>query len=587
MVRKIHRIAKSQNQLSHKRILATGLNEKVRRAAGLALGWGAAGILTQAVPALAEPAAGFSPAGTLDRSQHWQKKLWRANNHPPTAGAGQASPLSLREQQPDIPNSDPPEKSPNPPIPAPSAPPDTAEPDDAMAQMTSVEELSDVQPADWAYQALKSLVERYGLRLGYPDGTFRGNQPLTRYEFAAVLAEAIEKIPPLIAGEQEKFAEDMATLRRLQRDFGSALEDLRNRLDTVATTTTKLEENRFSATTKMTGQVILTPSTGTAAPIVARQRLNLLTSGKSDQFLVTQLEMGNGGYDPVSRAQNEGVNLLGSAGKLAGAGGLDYVGVDSNVRLSKLQYTFRPFSGLAVTVGAKMSPRDFIDRNRFANNEAVDFNSSFFVNNPLIVQNQIDRLGGAGVAVNWDIKGAPVSLNALYIAADAEDSEKGGFFRERNQGSLELKFSPDPSWALRLQYTKAIINDSNISAVGINAEWAKSRTVGFFGRFGFGSYDGFNTVLGRDLDAHPWTWAVGVTLRNWTVPGTLAGVAVGQPFVTGDVGNATQTNFEAFYSFLVSDNVSITPSVIAVTNADNDSKNGTAWHFAVRSVFSF
>ncbi len=559
----------------------------MRRAAGLALGWSAAGILTQAVPALAEPAAGFSPAGTLDRSEHWQKKLWRINNHPPIAGAGQISPPSLPEQQSEIANPDPAEKSPNPPIPAPADPLETAEPDSAMAQITSVDELSDVQPADWAYQALKSLVERYGLRPGYPDGTFRGNQPLTRYEFAAVLAEAIEKIPPLMAGDRERFAEDIATLRRLERDFSKALEDLRNRLDSIEVAATKLEENRFSATTKMTGQLILTPSTGTAAPIVARQRLNLLTSWQSDQLLVTQLEMGNGGYDPVSRAQNEGENLLGSAGKLAGAGGLDYAEVGETVRLSKLQYTFRPLSGLAVTVGAKMSPRDFIDRNRFASDEAVDFNSSFFVNNPLIVQNQIDRFGGAGVAVNWDIKGAPVSLSALYIAADAEDSVSGGFFRDRNQGSLEFKFSPDPSWALRLQYTKAIINDSNISAVGINAEWAKSRTIGFFGRFGFGSYDGFSTVLGRELDAHPWTWAVGVTLRNWTVPGTLAGVAVGQPFVTGDVGDATQTNFEAFYSFLVSDNLSITPSVIAVTNADNDSKNGTAWHFAVRSVFSF
>jgi hypothetical protein len=550
------------------------------------LSWGAAGILTQAVPALAEPAAGLSPTGTVDRAQHWQKKLWRANHRPLIAGAGQAR-VSLGEQQSEVAKLAPAEKSPNPPIPAPIEPPDTAEPEDAMAQMTSVEELSDVQPADWAYQALKSLVERYGLRLGYPDGTFRGNQPLTRYEFAAALAEALDKIPALLAGDREQFAEDMATLRRLEKDFGQALADLSNRLDKIAAGTTKLEENRFSATTKMTGQLILTPSTGTAEPVVARQRLNLLTSWKSDQLLVTQLEMGNGGYDPVSRAQNEGVNLLGSNGKLAGAGGLDYVGVDSTVRLSKLQYTFRPLSGLAVTVGAKMSPRDFIDRNRFANDEAVDFNSSFFVNNPLIVQNQIDRQGGAGVAVNWDIKGAPVSLSALYIAADAEDSQNGGFFRDRNQGSLELKFSPDPRWALRLQYTKATINDTKISAVGINAEWAKSRTTGFFGRLGFGSYDGFNTVLGRDLDAHPWTWAVGVTLRNWRVPGTLAGVAVGQPFVTGDVGNATQTNFEAFYSFLVSDNLSITPSVIAVINADNDSNNGTTWHFAVRSVFSF
>jgi len=42
-----------------------------------------------------------------------------------------------------------------------------------MAQITSVSQLSDVQPTDWAFQALQSLVERYGVIAGYPDSSFR------------------------------------------------------------------------------------------------------------------------------------------------------------------------------------------------------------------------------------------------------------------------------------------------------------------------------------------------------------------------------------------------------------------------------
>jgi S-layer homology domain len=53
--------------------------------------------------------------------------------------------------------------------------------------VTSVSELSDVQPTDWAFQALQSLVERYGVIAGYKDGTFKGDRALTRYEFAAGL----------------------------------------------------------------------------------------------------------------------------------------------------------------------------------------------------------------------------------------------------------------------------------------------------------------------------------------------------------------------------------------------------------------
>ena len=70
---------------------------------------------------------------------------------------------------------------------------------DPMAQVTSVSQLSDVQPTDWAFQALQNLVERYGCIAGYPDGTFRGNRAMTRYEFAAGLNACLERITQLIS----------------------------------------------------------------------------------------------------------------------------------------------------------------------------------------------------------------------------------------------------------------------------------------------------------------------------------------------------------------------------------------------------
>ena len=57
----------------------------------------------------------------------------------------------------------------------------------SLSQVTSVSQFSDVQPTDWAFQALQSLVERYGCIAGYPKSTYRGNRALTRYEFAAGL----------------------------------------------------------------------------------------------------------------------------------------------------------------------------------------------------------------------------------------------------------------------------------------------------------------------------------------------------------------------------------------------------------------
>ncbi len=69
----------------------------------------------------------------------------------------------------------------------------------SIEQVTSVSQLSDVQPTDWAFQALQSLVERYGCIAGYPDGTYRGNRALTRYEFAAGLNACLDRVNELIA----------------------------------------------------------------------------------------------------------------------------------------------------------------------------------------------------------------------------------------------------------------------------------------------------------------------------------------------------------------------------------------------------
>ncbi len=461
------------------------------------------------------------------------------------------------------------------------------DPEDPMAQVTSVSQLSDVKPTDWAFQALQSLVEHYGVIQGYPDGTFRGDRPLTRYEFVATLKLVMEKIA---ATPQTNInSEDLRSLRRLETDYASDLADLDDRLNLVNSRLTQNQARQFSPTTKLDGQVISTVTDGSNAhtTIVSRVRLNLLTSFRPEDLFYTRLEMGNNGDDAINRFHRKGgVNLLGTAGLLADGGSLDYTQIDQTVKLARLQYTFRPQSNLAVTIGARMAPRDFIDSNRYANNEAVDFGSSFFTHNPLIVQSQIDRPAGAGAAVTWHIS-QKLNLKALYIAADANLPNQAGLFKDRYQDSYELEFSPNSQWALRLQYTNAQINHTDINAFGVNGEYSLNSQFGFFGRFGTASYEGFNTALSKNLDLHPWTWAVGVTTRNFLVPGTSAGLAIGQPFITGGLGNATQTNFEGFANIKVSDNLSITPAVMLVNNPNNSSSAGTVWEETLRTTFSF
>jgi hypothetical protein len=348
-----------------------------------------------------------------------------------------------------------------------------------------------------------------------------------------------------------------------------------------------LDAQKFSPTTKLQGQSIFAFTDGhqASSTLVSRTRLNLNTSFQGGDLLVTQLEVGNNGSDAITKSQVRDGNLLGRDGVIANGGGLDIVGVEPGLKLRRLYYRFRPLRDVEMVVGAKMSPRDFIDRNPYANNEALDFSSSFFLNNPLIIQNQIDRLGGAGVAVTWHPQHSKLFWRSLYIGGDGDNH--GGLFGDKYQASAEVEYLASSRLSLKLQYTNALVNNTDINAWGLNAAYALNQNTGIFTRLGFGSYQGFNSVIGKDLDLNPVTWTVGLGFRNLFIPSSVAGIAVGQPFVTSKLGNATQTNFEIFYNLPLKENFSITPAFSLVVNPDNDRTQDTIWQTTLRTVISF
>ena len=110
-------------------------------------------------------------------------------------------------------------------------------------QVTSVTQFSDVYPTDWAYQALASLVETYGCVAGYPNGTFRGNRAMTRYEAAALLNACLDRV-----------TEVTDELRRLlARNSKPSWPSSRVALTASRPSVGELEATQFSTTTKLKG----------------------------------------------------------------------------------------------------------------------------------------------------------------------------------------------------------------------------------------------------------------------------------------------------------------------------------------------
>ena len=124
-----------------------------------------------------------------------------------------------------------------------------------IEQVTNVNQLRDVSPTDWSYEAIRSLSDRYGCLSGFPDGTYRGNQPITRYEFAAGLNSCFEQIERSV---QDKFGQttDESSIIREDTSLEPELATAGGEVDEVDSRTAIVKANQFSTTTILNGNAI-------------------------------------------------------------------------------------------------------------------------------------------------------------------------------------------------------------------------------------------------------------------------------------------------------------------------------------------
>ena len=371
--------------------------------------------------------------------------------------------------------------------------------DSSMDQVTSVSELRDVEPTAWAYEALKSLVERYGCIVGYPDRTFRGDRALSRWEFAAGLNACMNVMERLLQENVAVIREDIDKLKALAQQFEQELAALGARIDNLEVRTSYLEDHQFSTTTKLSGLVFMNltnasaggdikvnatnlnvplefrspgrdPATG--QPIVSTQPdnaqttlsfltwLTLTTSFTGKDSLVTQLASGNG---------NSPANVYASAGMYNTFGvpftdqtaGPNVGNNRSEVIIRELFYQFPAADNLDIVVGPRVNWYRYFDNNRFTFflNGAGSFNSG---GSSLL--NAIDR--GAGAVVSWKII-PELKLNVAYLGeADeflprppfntASDPQKG-LFGGTNTTTAELSYAPTDNFNIRLLYNYSMI----------------------------------------------------------------------------------------------------------------------------------
>lgn len=83
----------------------------------------------------------------------------------------------------------------------------------------------DVPTNHWAYAAVADLTEK-GLLVGMPNGTFKGNKPMTRYSFAVVVSRMLDRYNELLKTNNEVSSKDVKALEDLVTEFVNEIEAL-------------------------------------------------------------------------------------------------------------------------------------------------------------------------------------------------------------------------------------------------------------------------------------------------------------------------------------------------------------------------
>ncbi|MBE9048398.1 carbohydrate porin, partial [Pleurocapsales cyanobacterium LEGE 10410] len=476
-------------------------------------------------------------------------------------------------------------------------------------QVTNVNQLRDVSPTDWAYEALRSLVDRYGCIAGFPNQTYRGSQPLSRYEFAAGLNSCLNQIERLIASQGTIGQEDLETINRLNQEFEAELATIGGRVDELESRTAVLEDNQFSTTTILAGEAIfgiasvfggsnqeLIDETGDddidAETVFGyRTRLELESSFTGEDLLFTRLSTGN--FPEFSEETGT------FQGELAFA-----EPADSDLGLEVLFYQRPIGANTNVLIGAAgLAADDIADTVSILDGDGGSGAiSAFGTRSPIYLPP-----GETGLGIIQSF-GDKLEFSAGYLAGEASDPEDGaGLFNGSYSALGQLTITPFNRLTVALTYVNAynqsdtgvgsdLANIQSLTAAGETEEpldpgvfegGVPTSSNSYGAQFSFalsdriviGGWGGLSKV--RTLDEFAadgqlvgrgsqdiWNWAATLAFPDLGKEGSLGGIIVGmEPWVAEssidvegfDDDAETSLHLEAFYQYQLNDNISITP----------------------------
>ena len=487
----------------------------------------------------------------------------------------------------------------------------------SIAQGATIRDFSDVYPTDWAYQALAKLVDTYGCVSGFPDGTFRGNQPMTRFEMAAVLNSCLDSISGKMdmMGEEMKMSamEDMDTLERLMASFEEELITLKGSMDGLDAKVSELEDNQFSTTTKASFKIatdftyFASEDKMAKADPMAEDNSGLGLSSKAEVKFTTSFT----GSDKLTFKIKGDVLSMSHPYLTPKLSGNFYDSPTGDTKAEFSGFTYETSLDLGGMMGANLIlGTDYADFDGLVGLDTYyggggydDFGSG----------GQLGKFGDAGIGFNLALLSSDagtLTASASY-AVDGDDAAN----QMATKGMRKGIFGEDTDYSIAgaLNWDGALFggNEAMFTAmfryIDRNDEYDYddgkydirqtdwkivagayfTDTLSLSGSYHGGSQDvNLQGVPNHDLAQ----WMVAVNLDDAIFPGNSAGIAYGtSQYVTAPKMAETKDIpmvLELYYSFSVNDNFEVPIYLDFITNAAGVS-NSDAFAIAVRPTLTF
>ena len=470
----------------------------------------------------------------------------------------------------------------------------------AQRQLSSISQFSDVQPSDWAYQALRTLIERYGCVAGYPNGHFEAQRPISRYEAAALLNACLERI-----------SEVTDELQRLLKEFERELAVVGGRVDALEASAASLEALQFSTTTKLSGLAVFVlggnrflgnaQNANQACPSLeepsiqfgveqARRcfgaatfnyevELSFDTSFTGKDLL--HLKLRNGNF--VFSSNSFGGPFLAPTNLSQLEIAFQSDGGPNEIDIDRLFYQV-PLGDFTFSLGGRIGQEDMLALWPSVYPSQTILDVTTLNGAPTAYNKNL----GAGAGLWWQKNG--FSISTSYVAAYGGDGNPslGGIATAGagGTGTVQIGYSKS-NWGVagiysqiqnengwvgyttNFMFNSLIFNPGTTAAYGLSGYWAPEQ-AGWIPSISAGwgtnttTYD--PNVANSGLVENSRSWGLGLQWQDVLVKGNTAGMAVGQAtYATSLYGGGTPQDanyvWEGWYAFQVSDNLAITPAL--------------------------